>query len=56
MYYCKRCTNLYTLDVKTELVKDYGYKRTVFFACPTCGYEEDIPFYIDWVLYICCAY
>ena len=46
--YCKRCTYLYTLDVKQN--------KTVFFNCNNCGNEEEIPNYIyvsfETILYI----
>jgi DNA-directed RNA polymerase subunit M/transcription elongation factor TFIIS len=37
--YCKRCSKLYTLDLKID--------NTVFLNCKNCKNEEDLPNYIQ---------
>jgi len=37
--YCKRCTHLYSLDLKKD--------NSVFLNCSNCGDEENIPNYIQ---------
>ena len=37
--YCKRCTHLYSLDLKQD--------NSIFLNCSNCGNDENIPIYIQ---------